>query len=133
MKSIRLFLISIMLIFVLPAGIAQTTEVSSEITTALSNGDASKISVQLNANVELVIGNINDVFSKQQATGIISDFFKKNKVSSYVVLHNGNQTGSSFSIGTLKTNNGNFRVYILTRKTSGQTLIQQLRIETTND
>ena len=133
MKSKKLILISVILIFVLPFGLAQNSEVPTEITQALDKGDAGKLSVQFNANVELVIGKINDVLSKQQASGIISDFFKKNKVTSFVVLHNGKKESSGFTIGTLKTNNGDYRVYILTRKTGGQTLIQQLRIETTND
>ncbi len=133
MKTIKFIFISAILAFVIPLSYAQTAEISSEIKTALSNGDAGKLSLQLNVNVELVIGKVNDVFSKQQATGIITDFFKKNKVSSFVVLHNGNKENSSFTIGTLKTNNGDYRVYILTRKNGNQTLIQQLRIETTND
>lgn len=133
MKSIKLILISLILTVLMPAAFAQSTEVTSEINQALNAGDAAKLALQLNSNVELVIGNKNDVFSKQQATSIISDFFKKNKVTNFVVLHNGNKESSSFTIGTLKTNNGNYRVYILTRRTGNQTLIQQLRIETTND
>ncbi len=133
MKSIKFILISVILMFVIHLGYAQNSDVSSEIAMALNNGDATRLSVQMNSNIELVIGNKNDVFSKQQATGIISDFFKKNKVGSFVVLHNGKKESSGFTIGTLKTNNGDYRVYILTRKTGNQTLIQQLRIETSND
>ena len=133
MKSIKLILISLILIFVTSFGFAQASDVPNDITQALNNGDAARLSAQFNTNVELVIGKINDVLSKQQATGIISDFFKKNKVTSFVVLHNGKNESSGFTIGTLKTNNGDFRVYILTRKSGSQTLIQQLRLETSND
>jgi hypothetical protein len=133
MNSIKLILISVILIFVVQVTFTQNSDGPTEITQALNNGDAGKLSAQFNANVELVLGKINDVLSKQQASGIISDFFKKNKVTSFVVLHNGKKESSGFTIGTLKTNNGDFRVYILTRKSGSQTLIQQLRLETTND
>jgi hypothetical protein len=108
-------------------------EVSSEITNALSKGDATTLSSYFNDNVELVIGNVNDVFSKQQATGIITDFFRKNKVSSFQVLHKGTKDASAFSIGTLKAGNNSYRVYVLVRKSASRQLIQQLRIESTND
>ena len=75
----------------------------------------------------------NDVFSKQQASGIITDFFRTNKVSSFQLLHKGNKEATSFAIGEIKTNTGNYRVYVLTRKSGNQTVIQQLRIELSND
>ncbi len=112
---------------------AQQNEIPSDVITAFKTGDAGKLSSYLNANVELVIGKTNDVFSKQQATGIINDFFKKNKVSDFSVLHNGNRESAGFVIGTLSTANGSFRVYILMRKSGSQTLIQQLRIEPSNE
>jgi len=112
---------------------AQSSEITSDIITSLNNGDAAKLSSYLNTNVELVIGVKNDVFSKQQATGIITDFFKTNKVSSFQLLHKGNKEAASFAIGEMKTNTGNFRVYLLTRKSGQQTVIQQLRIELIND
>jgi len=133
MKSIKLVLLSFLMLCALPNVVAQSSEVSSEIITALDKGDAAKLSAYLNANVELVVGNKNDVFSKQQATGIITDFFRTNKVSSFQLLHKGNKEATSFAIGEIKTNTGNYRVYVLTRKSGNQTVIQQLRIEISND
>lgn len=133
MKSIKLVLLSFLMLCALPNVAAQSSEVSSEIISALDKGDAAKLSAYLNANVELVVGNKNDVFSKQQATGIITDFFRTNKVSSFQLLHKGNKEATSFAIGEIKTNTGNYRVYVLTRKSGNQTVIQQLRIEISND
>ena len=133
MKSIKLVLLSFLMLCALPHVVAQSSEVSSEIITALDKGDAAKLSAYLNANVELVVGNKNDVFSKQQATGIITDFFRTNKVSSFQLLHKGNKEATSFALGEIKTNTGNYRVYVLTRKSGNQTVIQQLRIEISND
>lgn len=134
MKTMKFLLISVlMLVCTLPVVTAQSSEVPSDIISALDNGDAAKLSAYLNANVELVIGNKNDVFSKQQATGIIADFFRTNRVSSFQVLHKGNKEAASFAIGELKTSGGTYRVYVLTRKSGSQTVIQQLRIEPSND
>ena len=133
MKSIKLVLLSFLMLCALPHVVAQSSEVSSEIISALDKGDAAKLSAYLNANVELVVGNKNDVFSKQQATGIITDFFRTNKVSSFQLLHKGNKEATSFAIGEIKTNTGNYRVFVLTRKSGNQTVIQQLRIEISND
>jgi hypothetical protein len=129
MKTIKLFLLCTCLFCAIPLIEAQNSEVSSDIITALNEGDASQLSAHLNANVELVIDNKNDVFSKQQAAGIIADFFRKNPVNSFQLLHKGNKDAASFAIGILKTSSGSFRVYVLTRKNE----IQQLRIEPSND
>jgi len=129
MKTIKLFLLSFILFTAIPILHSQTLEVPSAIISALDEGNAGAISGYLNANVELVIGAQNDVFSKQQATGIIADFFRKNRISDFVLLHKGNKDAASFAIGTLKTSSGTYRVYVLTRKNE----IQQLRIEPSND
>ena len=129
MKTIKLILLTTCIFCILPLLDAQSVEVPSAIITALNNGDAGQLSNYLNSNVELFIENKNDVFSKQQSSQIIADFFRKNHVSGFQMLHKGNKDAASFVIGTLKTSTGNFRLYVLTRKNE----IQQLRIEPSND
>jgi hypothetical protein len=129
MKNFKLLLVFTCIFCAIPLLQAQSTEVPSDIITALNAGNASQLSEYLNSNVELVIENKNDVFSKQQASGIIADFFRKNSVNSFQLLHKGTKDAASFVIGMLKTSSGNFRVYVLTRKNE----IQQLRIEPSND
>src|ERR1035437_8100261 len=129
MKNFKLLLVFTCLFCAFPLLEAQTAEVPSEVISALNSGNASQLSGYLNSNVELVIENKNDVFRKQQASGIIADFFRKNSVNSFQLLHKGNKDEASFVIGMLKTSSGSFRVYILTRKNE----IQQLRIEPSND
>lgn len=133
MRTIKFLFISLLVFTATTYTAAQTNEISSDIIAALDEGNASEINANLGPNVELVIGNKNDVFSKQQASGIINDFFRTNKVTSFQVLHKGNKDAASFAIGTLKTSGGNFRVYVLTRKQGASPLIQQLRIESSND
>ena len=129
MKMIKLFLLSACFFIAIPMLTAQSVEVPSEIITALNNGNANQLSNYLNSNVELFIENKSDVYSKSQAREIITDFFRKNRVTGFQLLHKGNKDAASFAIGTLKTNTGSFRLYVLTRKNE----IQQLRIEPSND
>jgi len=125
MKKPSLLIISFTLFF----GVSQAFGVSQEIISALNSGNASALSSFFNNNIELVVESRNDVFSKQQASGIVSDFFRRNPVESFTVRHRGEREASSFIIGTLKTANGSFRVHVLTRKSDNNDVIQQLRIE----
>ena len=126
MKILKIVLLCFALFAFGTNGYAQ---VPSSIISALQEGDAGSLSAYLNDNVELVIGNQNDVYSKQQASAIIADFFRKYRVNGFDLLHKGNKDAASFGVGTLKTSSGNYRVYFLIRKNE----IQQLRIESSND
>lgn len=128
-------MIAIIAVFATVSGFslqAQTKQVSGVIVSALTKGDAEKLSTFFANSIELVVDNNDDVYSKAQATSILNDFFNKNKVISFQVLHNGTKDSASFLIGLLRTsNNQEFRVYVLTRGEQSQ--IQQLRIEPSND
>jgi hypothetical protein len=104
-------------------------EVPSAVIAALNNSNSNQLGSFFNNQIELVVGNQNDVYSNQQAQAIISDFFRRNHILSFHLLHKGTKETACFAIGVLKTSNGGYRVYILMRKN----LIQQLRIELSND
>jgi len=129
MKKAKLLIISFTLFF----GVSQAFGVSQEIVSALNSGNASALSAFFNNNIELVVESRNDVFSKQQASNIVADFFRRNPVESFTVRHRGEREASSFVIGILRTANGSFRVYILTRKSGNNDVIQQFRIEPSNE
>jgi hypothetical protein len=129
MKTLKIVLLYFILFVTLPNAYAQLAQVPNSIIAAFQEGNAGSLSASLNDNVELVIGNQNDVYSKQQASAILADFFRKYRVTGFDLLHKGNKDAASFAIGTLKTNSGNYRVYFLIRKNE----IQQLRIESSND
>lgn len=112
---------------------AQSTNVPPEVISALNSGDAGKLSLYMNNNVQLVVDDKNEIYSKSQAVGIISDFFKKHAVSRFELIHQGTKDAASFAIGTLHTSGGKYRVYVLTRKNGNTPVIQQLRIESNNE
>jgi hypothetical protein len=125
-------LILFLLIFPLSFINAQR-DVSPAILSALQKGDAVAVSAFFNENIELIIGPVNDVFSKKQATEILADFFRRNKISSFRIIHKGSKENSAFTICSMQAGGASYRVYVLVRTTDNQQLIQQLRLELTND
>ena len=67
--------------------------------------------------------------SKAQAKEIMRDFFNKNKPGSFKIIFEGGKEDSNFSIGTLVTSSGNYRVNIFFKKFGNNNLVHLLRIE----
>ena len=105
------------------------TQQGDNIDIAIRSGDTAVLSKYMNTNVELVILDKDDVYSKAQAQQILQQFFSKNKPESFVILHKGGKDTTQYFIGTLKTKDKKFRVYYLLKKKKGKQLIYQLRIE----
>lgn len=125
-KSVlKLFIISLMLFF----SVSQAFGVSQEIIGALNSGNALTLSSFFDNNIELVVESRGEIFSRQQASNIVADFFRRNPVKNFNIRHRGEREGESFIIGTLQTTNGSFRMYVLTRKNGNNDVIQQFRIE----
>ena len=113
----------------LTLGVNTNAQVPDEIILSLQSGNAKVLSGYFNDNVELVVLDNDDVYSKAQAKQIVSNFFKSNVPESFSVIHQGGKEGSKYVIGNLKTNNGSFRIYFLLKSKGGKDYIHQLRIE----
>ncbi|MDD4226648.1 MAG: DUF4783 domain-containing protein [Mariniphaga sp.] len=113
------------LLFFIPA----KSQVPNEIIQSLKSGNARALSAYFNQNVELVIPESDNVYSKAQAQLIVSDFFSSYPPSNFLVIHQGGKEGAFYVIGSLVTSKGYFRVYFLLKKNEGKDFIHQLRIE----
>lgn len=131
MKTIKITILFILTLLSIQSGVGQNITIPQEVVVGFQKNRPELIIKHLNQHVELVIDGKNDIYSKQQAAGVISSFFQKNKVLQFQVLHKGNKDTSEFLIGALMTQSGKYRVYILARKTGETTNIQQIRIEQT--
>ncbi|HPG74004.1 MAG TPA: DUF4783 domain-containing protein [Bacteroidales bacterium] len=96
---------------------------------AMKLGNVDELSKYFNTSIELVVLDKEDVYSKQQAVQILKTFFSKYKVKNFTLLHQGGKEEAQYAIGTLETEQGNFRVYFLVRQKGTTALIHQLRIE----
>lgn len=124
--------ISFVLFFVsgfLFSSLNSSAQIPDEIILSLQTGNAKVLSGYFNDNVELVVLDNDNVYSKAQAKQVVSNFFKSFTPESFNVIHQGGKEGSKYVIGNLKTNNGNFRVYFLLKNSNGKDYIHQLRIE----
>jgi hypothetical protein len=109
--------------------------IPDEIYSAIKAGNSKELAKFFNNNIDLVILDKEGVYSKPQAELILKDFFTKNTVNpanGFVKLHEGGKD-SKFIIGTLYTNKGQFRVYLLMKTISGSFAIHQFRIEDDNN
>lgn len=111
------------------AGLQLFAQMPDELVLSLKTGNASNLSSYFNENIELVVLDRDDVYSKAQAQQIVTSFFDQYKAQGFSIIHQGGKEGAKYAIGNLTTNNGTFRVYFLLKNDGSKAYIHQLRIE----
>ena len=104
-------------------------QIPAQIQTCFKNGDSKKLAEYFNNNIELVVLENDNVYSKAQAQQIVNKFFSTNTPEEFSIIHDGGPESAKYAIGNLKTKNGSFRVYFLLKPSEGKEYIHQLRIE----
>lgn len=126
----RLYLVGpILLFFLLSAYTFQTDDIPEGIALSMKAGNAAELAKFFYTNIELVILDKEDVYSKAQAEQILRKFFTEHHPTSFEIIFEGGKETSRYAIGSLTTSTGNFRVYFLIKDQDGSPLIHQLRIE----
>ncbi|MBC9931378.1 DUF4783 domain-containing protein [Chitinophaga qingshengii] len=95
---------------------------------AIKQGDVNSLSRYLDNNVEINISGKANSYSKAQAEIILKDFFSKNQVKSFELVHQGGEA-SRFGIGNLSTSGGNYRLSFFLQKKGGAMVLNELRFE----
>lgn len=109
-----------------------TKDIIAQSTEALQKGDADLLASNFYQTIEMELLGEENFYSKSQAALLIKNFFDTNKPKSFVVAHEGFKDITAFTIGTLKTNTGTFRVSIFIKTENNKSYIHQLRIEKSN-
>nr|WP_319272228.1 DUF4783 domain-containing protein [uncultured Draconibacterium sp.] len=129
-------IISVILVFCSFIAVAATApqdkKIPNEIKVGLETGNAKVLSSYFNQNVELVVLDNDNVYSKAQAQQIVANFFSKFppvEENAFSVIHDSGKENAQYVIGKLKTEKGEFRVYFLLKQNSEKKYIHQLRIE----
>lgn len=104
-------------------------QIPDEVILSLKSGNSKVLASYFNQNVELVILENDNIYSKAQAEQIVGNFFSKFPPDKFTVLHQRGKEGAQYVIGTLGCKQESFRVYFLMKKTGGKDIIHQLRIE----
>ena len=107
----------------------------NDVAESVKTGNAKEVSKFFAGNIDLKIPDKEDVFSKSQAELILKDFFSKNQIKSFTIVHKGtSKNGDLFAIGTYETITGKkFRTYFLFKKEETKFLIHQLRFESQDE
>jgi hypothetical protein len=119
--------------FLMHGGVnSDNDEIPRDIAIAFKVGTAKELSRFFNENLELSVAGKEDIYSRSQAERIMDDFFTNHVPKNFEFIHKGGKEEAQYAIGKLQTFNGNFRVYMLLKKTNHQLLIHQLRIDQEN-
>lgn len=103
----------------------------SDITRAISSGDADALGQYFDQTVEVSILEEEGVYDKAKAVSVVKQFFAKNAPKSFSQVHQGTSKGadSQYCIGNMTTNGTTYRVYIYMKVSGGKYLIQELRFD----
>ncbi len=107
--------------------------VSSEVITAIKQGDSQSLADGFFDNIEIVLPSKTGVYSKKQAEMVMKNFFNKYPVSDFELIHKGKKENASFAIGNYSSASHRFRFTFLTKLNGSEVLIHQLRIEKQNE
>jgi hypothetical protein len=121
----------LMILLTITLSVQSAFDIYENISNAIRNGNSSEISNFFNTNVDLTIGNQEEVYSKAQAEQVLKDFFVKNTPRSFTLIHQGlSKEGAKYAIGNLTTQQGNnYRTYFFIKQVGRSEFIQELRFE----
>ena len=102
----------------------------NDIINALKNGNAAEIARYFDNTVEITLPGKSNSYSKSQGELILSDFFSTNSVKSFSIIHQGENAGSQYCIGTLVTKTASFRTTIYMKQKGDKQTLQEIRFET---
>lgn len=109
-------------------------DINEDISSALKTGNSKDLSKYFSETIDLKILDKEDIYSKQQAELILKDFFAKNIVKKYTLVHKSvSKNDTQYTIGSLETAKGKYRIYFLLKKSKEKMFIQQFRIEQENE
>ncbi len=125
-RSIRIFCL-VALIFPITLW---ALDILDNIGMAIRSGNSASVAQYFDSTVDLTILEKESIYSRQQAQMVLQDFFAKNPVSSFNIIHRGSSAqGSTYGIGNLVAGGQSFRVYYFVKQKNESYLIQEMRFE----
>jgi hypothetical protein len=132
MKSAKVIPVILIAFSCLAATAQEQTNIPGGISVAIKAGNASELSKYMNSTIELLLLDKEDFYKKNVAETILKDFFSEYQTKDFTIRHQGAKSDAQYAIGNLKTEKGDFRVYLLLKKVDQELLIHQIRIEADN-
>jgi hypothetical protein len=132
MKSAKVIPVILIAFSCLTSAAQEQTNIPGGISVAIKAGNASELSKYMNSTIELLLLDKEDFYKKNVAETILKDFFSEYQTKDFTIRHQGAKSDAQYAIGNLKTEKGDFRVYLLLKKVDQELLIHQIRIEADN-
>lgn len=124
-----LTVLSVMLFGFSGAAVADSYDVFVPIAKYLGKGDAEKLSVWFDDNLEITIMSTTNDSSKNQAKQILKVFFDNHTPRSFEIRHTASRSNSKYALGFLNAGGEVFEVTIFVSDCGGRYKIQQLKID----
>lgn len=129
MRLIKYILIIAIQVLSITAFAQQKQELPKGLVAAFQQGNSISLSEFFSDRIELKIQNKEAIYSKSQAKQIMAKFFAQCKPKILKKKHIGGKANAPYFIGTLYTNNGNFRTALLLKRDGEKLMIHRLTIE----
>jgi len=129
MRLIKYILIIAIQVLSITAFAQQKQELPKGLVAAFQQGNSLSLAEFFSDRIELKIQDKEAIYSRSQAKQIMAKFFAKYKPKSLKKKHIGGKANAPYFIGTLLTNNGNFRTTFLLKGYGNKAIIHRLSIE----
>ncbi len=122
---------SILIVLLLSSFSSFSQDIYEEFANAIRSSDSRQIAAFFGSTIDLTLINQEEIYSKAQAELILRDFFSKNGVKSFTLVHKGaSQEGTLYGIGTLTTSKAKtYRLSFYMKSAKGKNTLLELRIE----
>ena len=100
-----------------------------DIVVALKSGNATNLSRYFDTRIDLTLPNKSDNYSRTQAEMILRDFFSNNGVRNFEIKYKGENNGSRYCVGTLKTKGGDYRTRLFIKSKGDKQVLQELAFQ----
>lgn len=122
----KILFLFLFIVFIID-GYAQSA--NNELVNAFKTGNSEKLGLFLSNPVEIYIVTGSETLSRAEAIKSLDSFFHRSNPNNFVILHQGGKSVYHYSIGNLRTDNGDYRVWYLMKDEKQKVWITQLRIE----
>ncbi|MBL7941315.1 MAG: DUF4783 domain-containing protein [Flavobacteriales bacterium] len=121
--------------FLLPVlALNAQTDITNSVVAAFKKADAGAIATMCTDQVELSVSGQEELYSREEAKGILNTFFSHHAVKSFTIKHQGtSKMDDQYRIGELITATGAFRVTFFMKRSGNSMQIRQLKIESPDD
>ena len=125
------------ILFLLLLGVFSLTSVANEplkeLNQAFANGDLRLMQSCLGEKISLTVVNKKSDVPKEKAIAEINQFLSSLAIESFTIRHTSFKEESGYSIGSLQTETGRYRVNCFFKKGEEKFFIHQIRIDKANE